>query len=95
MYDLFYGFTKEPFRLSPDHHFAYQHRGYKKARAYMAYAFMRAEGFVMVTGRPGTGGREGRYRRCRRPRRQCSGVMPGIGRLWLLVPAVVSSRRHD
>lgn len=55
MYDLFYGFTKEPFRLSPDHHFAYQHRGYKKARAYMAYAFMRAEGFVMVTGRPGTG----------------------------------------
>ena len=55
MYDLFYGFTDEPFRLSPDHHFAYQHRGYKKARAYMAYAFMRAEGFVMVTGRPGTG----------------------------------------
>lgn len=55
MYDQFYGFSQEPFRLSPDHHFAYQHRGYKKARAYMAYAFMRAEGFVMVTGRPGTG----------------------------------------
>ena len=55
MYDQFYGFSEEPFRLSPDHHFAYQHRHYKKARAYMAYAFMRAEGFVMVTGRPGTG----------------------------------------
>ncbi|MEM9316041.1 MAG: AAA family ATPase [Pseudomonadota bacterium] len=55
MYDRFYGFNEEPFRLSPDHHFAYQHRGYKKARAYMSYAFMRAEGFVMVTGRPGTG----------------------------------------
>ncbi|WOJ95067.1 AAA family ATPase [Congregibacter variabilis] len=55
MYDQFYGFVEEPFRLSPDHHFAYQHRGYKKARAYMAYAFSRAEGFVMVTGRPGTG----------------------------------------
>ena len=55
MYDRYYGFREEPFRLSPDHHFAYQHRGYKKARAYMAYAFMRAEGFVMVTGRPGTG----------------------------------------
>lgn len=55
MYDLYYRFTAEPFRLSPDHHFAFQHRGYKKARAYMAYAFMRAEGFVMVTGRPGTG----------------------------------------
>lgn len=55
MYDTYYSFSEEPFRLSPDHHFAYQHRGYKKARAYMAYAFMRAEGFVMVTGRPGTG----------------------------------------
>lgn len=55
MYDSFYNFSEEPFRLSPDHHFAFQHRGYKKARAYMAYAFMRAEGFVMVTGRPGTG----------------------------------------
>ncbi|MHA7816402.1 MAG: ExeA family protein [Pseudohaliea sp.] len=55
MYDIFYGFSKEPFRLSPDHHFAFQHRSYKRARAYMAYAFMRAEGFVMVTGRPGTG----------------------------------------
>lgn len=55
MYDVYYGFSEEPFRLSPDHHFAYQHRAYKKARAYMAYAYMRAEGFVMVTGRPGTG----------------------------------------
>lgn len=55
MYDQFYGFSQEPFRLSPDHYFAYQHRHYKKARAYMAYAFMRAEGFVMVTGSPGTG----------------------------------------
>jgi type II secretory pathway predicted ATPase ExeA len=55
MYDRHYGLAQEPFRLSPDHHFAYQHRGYKKARAYMAYAFLRAEGFVMVTGRPGTG----------------------------------------
>lgn len=55
MYDSYYSLSEEPFRLSPDHHFAFQHRGYKKARAYMAYAFMRAEGFVMVTGRPGTG----------------------------------------
>ena len=55
MYDQFYGFSEEPFRLSPDHGFAYEHRAYSKARAYMAYAFLRAEGFVMVTGRPGTG----------------------------------------
>ena len=51
MYDQVYGFSEEPFRLSPDHGFAYEHRAYSKARAYMAYAFLRAEGFVMVTGR--------------------------------------------
>lgn len=55
MYQQFYNFSAEPFRLSPDHGFAYSHKGYSKARAYMAYAFMRAEGFVMITGRPGTG----------------------------------------
>jgi len=55
MYEVFYNFQAEPFRLSPDHKFCYEHKGYARARAYMAYAFMRAEGFVMITGRPGTG----------------------------------------
>ncbi len=55
MYQQFYNFSAEPFRLSPDHAFAYTHKGYNKARAYMDYAFMRAEGFVMITGRPGIG----------------------------------------
>ncbi len=55
MYEAFYNLKAEPFRLSPDHKFCYEHKGYAKARAYMAYAFKRAEGFVMITGRPGTG----------------------------------------
>ncbi len=55
MYEVFYKLKAEPFRLSPDHRFCYDHKGFAKARAYMAYAFMRAEGFVMITGRPGTG----------------------------------------
>lgn len=55
MYEVFYNLKAEPFRLSPDHKFCYEHKGYAKARAYMAYAFKRAEGFVMITGRPGTG----------------------------------------
>jgi len=55
MYQQFYNFSAEPFRLSPDHAFAYAHKGYTKARAYMEYAFMRAEGFVMITGQPGIG----------------------------------------
>ena len=55
MYEVFYKLRTEPFRMSPDHKFCYEHRAYAKARAYMAYAFKRAEGFVMITGRPGTG----------------------------------------
>jgi putative secretion ATPase (PEP-CTERM system associated) len=55
MYERFFNLTAEPFRLSPDHHFCYNHTQYAKAKAYMAYAFMRAEGFVLVTGSPGTG----------------------------------------
>lgn len=55
MYQEFYNLSAEPFRLSPDHSFAYSHKGYSKAWAYMEYAFMRAEGFVMITGKPGIG----------------------------------------
>ena len=55
MYEEFYRLKAEPFRLSPDHKFCFGHKGFQKARAYMAYAFRRAEGFVMITGRPGTG----------------------------------------
>ena len=55
MYELFYNLKAEPFRLSPDHRFCFNHRSYAKAKSYMQYAFRRAEGFVMITGRPGTG----------------------------------------
>lgn len=55
MYEFFYHLKAEPFRLSPDHRFCFSHKSYAKAKAYMQYAIHRAEGFVMVTGRPGTG----------------------------------------
>ncbi|MEM6579641.1 MAG: AAA family ATPase [Pseudomonadota bacterium] len=55
MYEAFYNLREEPFRLSPDSRLCFMHPSYKKARAYMQYALQRREGFVMVTGRPGTG----------------------------------------
>ena len=55
MYEEFYNLRAEPFRLSPDHRFCFGHSSYNKAKAYMNYAYQRAEGFVMITGRPGTG----------------------------------------
>ena len=55
MFEAFYNLRGDPFRLSPDSRLCYPHASYKKARAYMQYALQRQEGFVMVTGRPGTG----------------------------------------
>jgi general secretion pathway protein A len=55
MYQEYYGLTTDPFRLSPDHSFCLRHSTFAKARAYMQFAADRAEGFVMITGRPGTG----------------------------------------
>ena len=55
MFEVFYGLKEDPFRLSADHRFCYPHRNYSRARAYVDYALHRAEGFVMVTGNPGTG----------------------------------------
>jgi len=55
MFEAFYGLSTNPFRLSPDERFLYVHTSYVKARAYLKYALDRAEGFVMVTGPPGSG----------------------------------------
>ncbi len=55
MLEAYYRLGAEPFRLTPDHHFSFPHPSYSKAKAYMEYAVYRAEGFVMVTGAPGSG----------------------------------------
>lgn len=55
MYETFYRFNQDPFRLSPDHRFCFAHQSFTKARAYLEYGLQRAEGFVAVTGAPGTG----------------------------------------
>jgi len=55
VFNEFYGLTLDPFRLSPDPRFCYRHRQFSRAKAYMQYALHQGEGFVMVTGQPGTG----------------------------------------
>ena len=55
MYEDFYGLKTDPFRLSSDHRFSFSHASYSRARASVQYALLRAEGFVMITGGPGTG----------------------------------------
>jgi type II secretory pathway predicted ATPase ExeA len=55
MYESFYGLNTDPFRLSADHRFCFNHPSYIRAKGSVQYALYRAEGFVMITGRPGTG----------------------------------------
>ncbi len=55
MYEAFYHLNTNPFRITPDPTFCFSHAGYKSAREYLDYALRLGEGFIMVTGRPGTG----------------------------------------
>jgi len=55
MYEAFYHLNTNPFRITPDPKFCFRHSGYKSAREYLDYALRLGEGFIMVTGRPGTG----------------------------------------
>lgn len=55
MYKDFYQLVTNPFRLAPEPDFCFSHTGYKRAREYLEFALAQGEGFVMVTGRPGTG----------------------------------------
>ncbi|MGD8939542.1 MAG: AAA family ATPase [Gammaproteobacteria bacterium] len=55
MYAGFYHLNTDPFCLNPDPRFRFSHPSYSKARAYLLYALQRAEGFVVISGAPGTG----------------------------------------
>ena len=55
MYETFYNLTGRPFQLTPDPRFYFSSRTHKKAMAYLVYGMHQGEGFIIVTGHPGTG----------------------------------------
>jgi len=55
MYDGFYNLTKKPFQLTADSDFYFNSAVHRRALAYMRYGLAQGEGFVVVTGKPGTG----------------------------------------
>ncbi len=55
MYEEHYGLSADPFRLTPDANLCFVHPGFQKAQTSMSYALGRQEGFVLITGQPGTG----------------------------------------
>jgi len=55
VYESFYGFNAAPFRISPDPSFFFDSPGHRKALSYLRYGLSQKEGFIVVTGVPGTG----------------------------------------
>lgn len=55
MYEAFYKLQKKPFQLSPDPEFFFNSAVHKRALAYLRYGLAQGEGFIVVTGSPGTG----------------------------------------
>ncbi len=55
MYENFYNLKSSPFRLSPDPGFFFGSKGHSRALAYLRYGLKQKEGFIVVTGSPGTG----------------------------------------
>ncbi|MBI3775098.1 MAG: AAA family ATPase [Gammaproteobacteria bacterium] len=55
MYTSFYGFSARPFRLNPDPQIFFHSPVHDRALAYLRYGLEQGEGFVVITGDPGTG----------------------------------------
>ncbi len=55
MYDDHYGLNGRPFQLTPDPAFWFDTATHRKAMAYLGYGLSQGEGFIVVTGEPGTG----------------------------------------
>lgn len=55
MYDSFYKLKKKPFQLTPDPEFFFNSAVHRRALAYLRYGLTQGEGFIVVTGFPGTG----------------------------------------
>ncbi len=55
MYEQFFGLSEKPFVLTPNPRFVFYSERYREAEDQLLYAIAHGEGFMMVTGRPGTG----------------------------------------
>lgn len=55
MYETFYKLKRKPFQLNPDPDFFFDSAVHKRALAYLQYGLAQGEGFIVITGIPGTG----------------------------------------
>jgi general secretion pathway protein A len=55
MYEEFFGLSEKPFSLTPNPKFVFQSEQYRTAEEALLYGIGQKEGFMLVTGAPGTG----------------------------------------
>src|SRR5881296_927542 len=55
MYEEFFGLSEKPFALTPNPRFVFQSDQYRAAEDALLYGIAQKEGFMLVTGAPGTG----------------------------------------
>ena len=55
MYEEFFGLAEKPFSLTPNPKFVFQSEQYRVAEEQLLYGISQKEGFMLVTGAPGTG----------------------------------------
>lgn len=55
MYEEFFGLSEKPFALTPNPRFVFQSEQYRVAEEALLYGMAQKEGFMLVTGAPGTG----------------------------------------
>jgi general secretion pathway protein A len=55
MYEEFFGLSEKPFALTPNPRFVFQSEHYRAAEEALVYGISQKEGFMVVTGAPGTG----------------------------------------
>ena len=55
MYNDFFGFDSDPFRVNPDPRFLYMSESHAEALATLVYAVQERKGFITLTGEVGTG----------------------------------------
>src|SRR4051812_32829152 len=55
MYESFFGLKDKPFALTPNPKFVFYSQQYREAEGQLRYGISNREGFMLVTGQPGTG----------------------------------------
>lgn len=55
MYESFFGLKDKPFALTPNPKYVFYSRQYREAEGQLLYGISNREGFMLVTGQPGTG----------------------------------------